>query len=429
MSTENPSRPDDTVEGVPERIPSTNPPHGTGEGSSPATVEASSLELPQAAPDFDGEAREEAAATDTVGMIGTFPLGRPAAREQGWTEPGAETSQDGSIRAPGQDPVGETGPDDDPVEPTGDAPVHGAPDPAADAAVTAATSHARRTASQDADDVSSTAVRRRSLFTADGSAGSAPSGSSPSSAEDGPGGQPTATVPTGDGPGPGSGDSAGSTLTVAATRPDQVAQAPEAPDEETPAWRLRDSARPAPAPAGHEEDAVLLAGSSVVGRPASRTGAHWAGVLLAVVVFPFAWFLVHDGASYLTGGDATTWPTALSARGLGELVVGAAAFTVAVLTARRSSLGAFVVGVLCLLIGLPFVVAPVAVGGAIGSLLERLEAHSTLGADLAGYLMTDGLSGRFVLLGLFMVGLGAVSHSARRAGRREQEIVDRVRRA
>ena len=141
-----------------------------------------------------------------------------------------------------------------------------------------------------------------------------------------------------------------------------------------------------------------------------------AGVLVAGLLLPYSLGL-GLASNKITNALAATPAAGIDVRKL------------AVTGCSRLGKGAFVVGVLCLLIGLPFVVAPVAVGGAIGSLLERLEAHSTLGADLAGYLMTDGLSGRFVLLGLFMVGLGAVSHSARRAGRREPEIVDRVRRA
>ena len=60
--------------------------------------------------------------------------------------------------------------------------------------------------------------------------------------------------------------------------------------------------------------------------------------------------------------------------------------------------------------------------------LDRLTAQSTLGADLAAYFWTDAYSGKFVVLGLFMIMVGVVSHSARRAGRREQEVIDRGRR-
>ena len=60
--------------------------------------------------------------------------------------------------------------------------------------------------------------------------------------------------------------------------------------------------------------------------------------------------------------------------------------------------------------------------------LDRLAAQSALGADLAAYFWTDAFSGKFVVLGLFMIMVGIVSHSARRAGRREQEIINRGRR-
>ncbi len=155
-------------------------------------------------------------------------------------------------------------------------------------------------------------------------------------------------------------------------------------------------------------------------RTGSRAASHWAGVLVAVALLPLAWFLVHDGAVHMTGGDASVWPDSVSVRGATELVCGAAAFVVALFMAHRSSLGTYVVGGLGLFFGLPFLVAPAAVASLVGPTVERLQAHSSLGEALTSYVMADGLTGRFVLMGLFMVMVGVVSDSARRAGRRER---------
>lgn len=96
-------------------------------------------------------------------------------------------------------------------------------------------------------------------------------------------------------------------------------------------------------------------------------------------------------------------------------------------TARRSSLGTFVVGAITLVAGLPGLVAPGPVDAALSPFLTRLAEQSTLGKDVATMIWSDAVSGRFLAVGLALVMVGVASHSARRAGRREQEVIDRVR--
>lgn len=176
------------------------------------------------------------------------------------------------------------------------------------------------------------------------------------------------------------------------------------------------------------EDDILLEGSSVVGRLAPRTASHWAGVLLAVVLLPLAWFFLHDSAAQaLTAAD--THRFALSSTALIELAVGAGALVLALWAARRSSLGSIVVGVLTLLVGLPPLTVPSLMNQLLTPALDRLARQSSLGEDLASYVWSDAVSGRFLWLGLLLIMVGVVSHSARRAGRREQAVVDRVRTA
>ncbi|SDN40053.1 hypothetical protein SAMN05216355_10354 [Actinomyces ruminicola] len=186
----------------------------------------------------------------------------------------------------------------------------------------------------------------------------------------------------------------------------------------------------APEPASFKsraEDDILLDGSSVVGRPKSRAAAHWAGVLVWVIALPLAWFLLHDAAATAVDG-ATPLRFGVSVLALVELGIAAAALAVALWTASRSSLGSFVVGAASVLVGLPFLLAPAAMNDAIGPLLDRLTAHSQLGASLSAYWWADAISGKFIAFGLFMIMVGVVSHRARRAGRREQEIIDQGRR-
>lgn len=175
------------------------------------------------------------------------------------------------------------------------------------------------------------------------------------------------------------------------------------------------------------EDDILLDGSSVVGHPKSRAAAHWAGVLVWLVALPLAWYLFHDGAAAAVDG-ATPLTFGTPVRALLELGAGAVVLAIALWTASRSSLGSFVIGVISLLGGVPFLAAPTAMNDSFGPFLDRLTAHSNLGASLSSYFWADAVSGKFVAFGLFMIMVGVVSHNARRAGRREQEIIDRGRR-
>jgi hypothetical protein len=176
------------------------------------------------------------------------------------------------------------------------------------------------------------------------------------------------------------------------------------------------------------DDDVPLDGSTVVGHPKSRTAAHWAGILVSIVALPIAWFFLHDGASAATAAPAEPHVFTTSARGAVELGSGALALAVALWMARYTSAGSIVVGVVSILLGLPFLVLPGVMTDVVSPFLDDLNAQSALGTSLSDYLWADAVTGKFLALGVFMVMVGVVSHSARRAGRREQEVIDRVRR-
>lgn len=188
---------------------------------------------------------------------------------------------------------------------------------------------------------------------------------------------------------------------------------------------FRDSANQSDA--GNEvDDDVLLAGSTVVGKPASRAAAHWGGTLLALVLFPIAWFLMHTAANALTGALADGWPKVFSTAGIIELGMAVVLLIVVMATATRSSLGTFVTGITTLLIGLPFVVVPSITKQYLGDFLANMALQSRFGRILSEAILLDGVSGRLVIIGLFLIMLGVVSHSTRRAGRRERLVMDRA---
>lgn len=174
------------------------------------------------------------------------------------------------------------------------------------------------------------------------------------------------------------------------------------------------------------DDDVLLAGSTVVGKPASRAAAHWGGTLLALVLFPIAWFLMHTAANALTGALADGWPKVFSTAGIIELGMAIVLLIVVMAAATRSSLGTFVTGITTLLIGLPFVVVPSITKQYLGDFLANMALQSRFGRILSEAILLDGVSGRLVIIGLFLIMLGVVSHSTRRAGRRERLVMDRA---
>ena len=53
--------------------------------------------------------------------------------------------------------------------------------------------------------------------------------------------------------------------------------------------------------------------------------------------------------------------------------------------------------------------------------MDRLKAHSDLGQALSTYVMDDGLSGRFILMGVLTIMVAVVGHLSRRAGQRRRD--------
>ena len=170
------------------------------------------------------------------------------------------------------------------------------------------------------------------------------------------------------------------------------------------------------------DDELFSAAPEITEMP-SRTGAHWLSFLLFLLLVPVGWYLAADAGARMTLADAAPMYTGVAsivALGeiLGAIIISAILFAVA----RRSSLGAWLMGIVTFIVGLPWLMAPGITAASVLSALTALTNTGSLGANLSHHLQASGYSGRFALLGIALIGLAYVSHSARRTGRAEEAL-------
>ena len=170
------------------------------------------------------------------------------------------------------------------------------------------------------------------------------------------------------------------------------------------------------------DDELFSAAPEITEMP-SRTGAHWLSFFLFLLLVPVGWYLAADAGARMTLADAAPMYTGVAsivALGeiLGAVVISAILFGVA----RRSSLGAWLMGIVTFIVGLPWLMAPGITAASVLSALTALTNTGSLGANLSHHLQASGYSGRFALLGIALIGLAYVSHSARRTGRAEEAL-------
>lgn len=183
----------------------------------------------------------------------------------------------------------------------------------------------------------------------------------------------------------------------------------------------RDRAEKTKEPAGLDEE--LFSAAPVITEMPSRRAAHFLSLLLFLVLTPLGWYLASDAGARMTLADAAPMYTGVaSILALGELLGAIIIAVILCATARRSSLGAWIMGVTTLIAGLPWALAPGITASTLLASLTALSASGSLGANLSHHLQASGYSGRFALLGVVLMGLGYVSHSARRTGRAEEAL-------
>ena len=183
----------------------------------------------------------------------------------------------------------------------------------------------------------------------------------------------------------------------------------------------RDRSENTKEPAGLDDE--LFSAAPVITEMPSRRGAHFLSLVLFLVLTPLGWYLASDAGARMTLADAAPMYTGVaSILALGELLGAIVVAVILFATARRSSLGAWIMGVATLIVGLPWVLAPGITASTLLASLNALSASSSLGANLSHHLQASGYSGRFAILGIVLMGVGYLSHSARRTGRAEEAL-------
>ncbi|RRR28287.1 hypothetical protein EHS14_05770 [Schaalia georgiae] len=210
---------------------------------------------------------------------------------------------------------------------------------------------------------------------------------------------------------------------IAPTRRSLLSSAEGADEEEPPAPtpEKAEEAEFEESPRAASLDDAIFEGTTVKAELPNRSRAHWVGLVAFAIGVPLAWFLAADAGARMTLADNAPMVTGTASfLALGELL-GALAFSVLLIAfARQSSLGAWAVGGLFTLIGLPWVLVPGPTATAMFPVMSALQSSGAVGANLQHHLQASGYSGRLLLIGVVLIGLGYVSHTTRRIGRAEE---------
>lgn len=181
--------------------------------------------------------------------------------------------------------------------------------------------------------------------------------------------------------------------------------------------------------APHSLDDAIFDGASVQAEVPSRTGAHWASLFGYLLLVPLAWFLIADSGARLTLNDAGSVATGnFAPLPFLELLGGLVLVLFLFLLARKSSLGPWFVGVLTTLVGLPSLILPGLTAEFLLPYLRMLSSSSTFGQNLSHHVQASAYSGRLLLAGFVLMGIGFLSHSVRRIGRNEEVLRAEVER-
>lgn len=200
----------------------------------------------------------------------------------------------------------------------------------------------------------------------------------------------------------------------------------ETPEEVDPQWQPRQ-----PELLGNEDkklnESTMLAGASIKPAKISRAGAHAWSLLLSLIGVPLAWAFLRHAGGLLYGSNHSAWDTGkYSVEGLVFLILGLVAVIVIGSFVRLSSLGMFVSGILFTVLGGAFVVVPGAMKSAVGTSLQGMQDSPVMALKVLGYLIESaGASGQFLVIGILLIMIGVVGHSARRKGRVDQ-IADKA---
>lgn len=221
-------------------------------------------------------------------------------------------------------------------------------------------------------------------------------------------------------------------LSTTAIRRDLFAPTPTVDEDSSASWHQALHASATPLPAGdtpQKLDDAIFEGTTVVPVVPSRVSAHVASLLLTLLLVPVTWYFFADAGARMTLAEGAPIASGqLSLWALAEFAIGIIGLLIVIALAARSSVGAWVSGVLLTVLGLPWLLVPAAMMSLTQGSFDALAKFGVIGQNLAHHLQVSAYSGRLLLLGLAIWGIGIVSHSARRKGRSEEALRAEVER-
>lgn len=152
--------------------------------------------------------------------------------------------------------------------------------------------------------------------------------------------------------------------------------------------------------------------------PVSRAAAHWWTVLITLVFTPVAWYLLTDGGLRLNHSLSTNQPPDIST--YVELGIGALALFIFLLAARWSSVGSIIIGSLCFVAGVAFLIFPAHGMDILNQSTQYFGRLGQFGTNVVQHLSLSFTQAFLAVYGLVLIMVGVVSHGARRQGRREE---------
>ncbi|QPK94108.1 hypothetical protein HCQ94_05990 [Actinomyces sp. zg-332] len=164
---------------------------------------------------------------------------------------------------------------------------------------------------------------------------------------------------------------------------------------------------------------TILEGATVYPTLPSRAAAHWWSLFLAILLLPISWFFLNHGMARLTMTEYTTASVTL---GTLEVLGATVALLIFLFSSQFSSLGAFVMGTITTVIAIPFIFFPSETDKYFAPIHERAVNMHGITEKIFNYFSENAYTGALFYFGLMLIFVGFIAHTARRQGRREQQI-------
>lgn len=164
---------------------------------------------------------------------------------------------------------------------------------------------------------------------------------------------------------------------------------------------------------------TILEGATVYPTLPSRAAAHWWSLFLSIALLPVSWFFLNHG---MTGLNITEYSTLSFTFSTLEVIGATLALIVFLFSTQFSSLGAFVMGTVTTLVSAPFLFLPSQTTQLFDPIYERALGMHGITERIFIYFADNAYTGVLFYFGLLLIFVGFIAHTARRQGRREQQI-------